>query len=119
MSSLSEDALQAVAEPTSPASATPSWLGRHRTSLVVLAVAFVLPLVAQSFLTFQLTLVLIYAIAIIGLNLLTGFNGQFSLGHSSFYALGAYTAAILMDKAGIPYAATLPAAGIVCFILGF
>ena len=42
---------------------------------------------------FQVTLAVIYAIAIPGLNLLTGFNGQFSLGHSAFYAIGAYTAA--------------------------
>ena len=46
--------------------------------------------------TFQLTLALVYAIAILGLNLLTGYNGQFSLGHGAFYALGAYTAAIMM-----------------------
>ncbi len=71
-------------------------------------VALVLPLVVQNFFTFQLTLVLVYAIAIIGLNLLTGFNGQFSLGHSAFYALGAYVAAMLMDKVDVPYAMTLP-----------
>jgi branched-chain amino acid transport system permease protein len=85
----------------------------------VLAVALMLPLVVQSFLTFQLTLVLVYAIAIIGLNLLTGFNGQFSLGHSAFYAIGAYTAAILMDKLDMPYAMTLPIAGVICFVFGF
>jgi branched-chain amino acid transport system permease protein len=116
---LSEEALEAVAEPPAPGLISQSLFGRRGLSLAALAVALVLPLVVQSFLTFQLTLVLVYAIAIIGLNLLTGFNGQFSLGHSAFYALGAYTAAILMDKAGIPYAATLPAAGIACFFFGF
>jgi branched-chain amino acid transport system permease protein len=85
----------------------------------VLVIALVLPFAAKSFLTFQLTLVLVYAIAIIGLNLLTGFNGQFSLGHSAFYAIGAYTAAILMDKIDMPYAMTLPIAGGICFIFGF
>lgn len=119
MSSFSDEALEAIAEPAAPKPLASSWLGRHGASLAVLVVALVLPLVVQSFLTFQLTLLQIYAIAIIGLNLLTGFNGQFSLGHSAFYALGAYTAAILMDKAGVPYAATLPAAGIVCFVFGF
>jgi len=53
------------------------------------------------------------------LNLLTGFNGQISLGHSAFYAVGAYTAAILMDKLDCPYWATLPAAAIVSFIVGY
>src|SRR5438552_12225610 len=77
------------------------------------------PFVAKNFFIFQLTLALIYALAILGLNLLTGFNGQFSLGHSAFYAIGAYTAAILMDQADVPYYATLPIAGVVCFIVGF
>ena len=68
----------------------------------------------KNFIIFQLTLAMIYAIAILGLNLLTGFNGQFSLGHSAFFAIGAYTAAIMMDQGGIAYYWTLPAAGIVC-----
>jgi branched-chain amino acid transport system permease protein len=84
--------------------------------LVVLAV---IPFVTKNFYIFQITLALIYAIAILGLNLLTGFNGQFSLGHSAFYAIGAYTAAIMMENMGIHYAWTLPAAAIVCFVFGF
>ena len=84
-----------------------------------LLLALLLPLALKSFLVFQLTLALIYAVAILGLNLLTGFNGQFSLGHSAFYGIGAYTAAILMDQAGVAYYWTLPAAGVVCFIVGF
>ena len=84
--------------------------------LVVLAA---IPFVLKSFFIFQITLALIYAIAILGLNLLTGFNGQFSLGHSAFYAIGAYTAAIMMDRFDIAYVWTLPAAAIVCFIFGF
>ncbi|MDR3530240.1 MAG: branched-chain amino acid ABC transporter permease [Rhodopila sp.] len=61
---------------------------------------------------------LIYAIAVLGLNLLIGFNGQISLGHSAFFALGAYTAAILMNFGGWPYWATLPIAAVVCFAAG-
>jgi branched-chain amino acid transport system permease protein len=87
--------------------------------LAAVAVAVAVPLVAKNFLVFQLTLVMVYAIAILGLNLLTGFNGQFSLGHSAFYAIGAYTAAILMDRFDVAYYWTLPAAGIVCFLFGF
>src|SRR5215467_2171819 len=84
-----------------------------------LLLALLLPLAIKSFLVFQLTLALIYAVAILGLNLLTGFNGQFSLGHSAFYGIGAYTAAILMDRADVAYYWTLPAAGVVCFVVGF
>jgi branched-chain amino acid transport system permease protein len=87
--------------------------------LIVFAAALVPPFVLTGFQTFQLTLVLIYAIAILGLNLLTGFNGQFSLGHSGFYAIGAYTTAILMEYGGVPYAWTLPIAGLVGFAAGF
>jgi branched-chain amino acid transport system permease protein len=92
--------------------------GRAAAS-IGLILALLLPLTIKGFLVFQLTLALIYAIAILGLNLLTGFNGQFSLGHSAFYAIGAYTAAILMDQANVAYWWTLPAAGAVCFVVGF
>jgi branched-chain amino acid transport system permease protein len=87
--------------------------------LVLLGLACALPFVVSNYRTFQLTLVLVYAIALLGLNILTGYSGQISLGHGAFYALGAYCAAILMDKAGLPYWATLPAAGAVCFVAGF
>ncbi len=79
----------------------------------------VLPAVATNFVIFQLTLVMIYGLAILGLNLLTGYNGQFSLGHSAFYGIGAYTAAILMDKIDLAYYWTLPSSGAVCFVVGF
>ena len=83
------------------------------------AVALAVPFVLKNFYIFQITLAIIYAIAILGLNLLTGFNGQFSLGHSAFYAIGAYTAAIMMDGFDVNYVLTLPAAALVCFVFGF
>jgi branched-chain amino acid transport system permease protein len=85
----------------------------------VLLVAAILPFVVQSFVVFQLTEVMIYGLAILGLNLLTGFNGQFSLGHGAFYGLGAYVTAILMHQYDIAYYWTLPAAGGICFVVGF
>jgi len=94
-----------------------------RWKLVLLCLGFVIaaavPFVLKNFFIFQITLAIIYAMAILGLNLLTGFNGQFSLGHSAFYAIGAYTAAIMMDGFDINYVWTLPAAAIVCFVFGF
>ena len=86
---------------------------------VLVAIACVLPFVVSNYRTFQLTLVLVYAIALLGLNILTGYNGQISLGHGAFYAIGAYTAAVLMDRLGAPYWATIPAAGAVCLVAGF
>ena len=86
---------------------------------VLLVVACALPFFVANYRVFQMTLVLAYAIALLGLNMLTGYNGQISLGHGAFYAIGAYTAAILMDKAGWPYWTTVPVAGAVCFVAGF
>ena len=86
---------------------------------VLVVGACVLPIFVSNYRTFQLTLVLVYAIALLGLNLLTGYNGQISLGHGAFYAIGAYAAAILMDQAGMPYWATIPIAGVVCLVVGF
>ena len=78
-----------------------------------------LPFAISSYHTFQLTMVVVYAVVLLGLNILTGYNGQISLGHGAFFAIGAYTAAILLDKTGIPYWATVPIAGAVCLVVGF
>jgi len=86
---------------------------------VVLLVALILlPFFFKNFRVFQFNLVIVYAIAVLGLNILTGYNGQISLGHGAFYAIGAYIAAILMDRFGVPYWATLPVSGAVCFVVG-
>ena len=88
------------------------------SALIVVAL-LVLPFLVKNYRVFQFNLVLVYAVAILGLNMLTGFNGQISLGHGAFYAFGAYTAAVLMDKFGVPYWATLPVAFVLCFGFGF
>ena len=91
----------------------------YGTSLAMLGLLIVAPLFVKNFIIFQLTMLLIYALAVLALNILTGGSGQFSLGQSAFYAVGAYTSAILMEHADINYALTLPIAGIVCFAFGF
>ncbi len=67
----------------------------------------------------QLALMVVFAIAVLGLNLLTGFNGQISLGHGAFFAIGAYATAILMFHLSIPYWLTLPMTALVCFVAGY
>jgi branched-chain amino acid transport system permease protein len=71
----------------------------------------------------QLAYVGVFAIALIGLAILTGITGQISLGHGAFMAIGAYTTAILVTKLGIPDLLTVPfgglAAGIAGFLFGF
>jgi branched-chain amino acid transport system permease protein len=77
------------------------------------------PFVASGYHLFQFSQVLIYAVALLGLVLLTGYNGQISLGHGAFFAIGGYSSAILVIKFGVPYGATIPVAGIFCFGAGF
>ena len=88
-------------------------------AVVVVAVAAILPLFLSGFRLFQFTQVFIYAISLMGLNLLTGYNGQISLGHGAFYALGAYTTAILIEHFGVGYGWTIPLAGLLCLVVGF
>ena len=118
---MSTSASSAANVPLSVAAERSARSRRHLVGVaIVIVLACVLPFVAGSnYRVFQLTLVLAYSIALLGLNMLTGFNGQISLGHGAFYAIGAYTAAILMDKAGMPYWATIPIAGLVCLVAGF
>jgi len=87
--------------------------------VVVLVLACALPFLMSGFRVFQFTQVYIYAIALLGLNILTGYNGQISLGHGAFYAIGAYTTAIMIDKWNIGYGWTIPTAGILCLVVGF
>lgn len=94
------------------------WI-RRVSILIGLALALFLPFYMEGFGVFQLTQVLYLSIAVLGLNLLTGFTGQFSLGHSAFMAIGAYTAGIMMDQWEVPYYLTIVPAGIVCFAAGF
>ena len=87
--------------------------------LLVLALLCALPFLVSSYRTFQFTMALVYAIVLLGLNILTGYNGQISLGHGAFFAVGAYVAAVLMDRFGVPYWATIPASGLVCLVFGY
>ena len=84
---------------------------------IVLA-SMALPAIANGFVLFQATQVMVFAVAILGLNLLVGFSGQLSLGHGAFFAIGAYVAAILMGQYDVPYWLALPAAGVVAFVFG-
>src|SRR5579863_3176443 len=95
---------------------TGAW--RWIAAFVAIALAAALPFFVSNYHVFELTMVMIYTIAVLGLNILTGYNGQISLGHGAFFAAGAYTTAILMQRYGVPYWATVPPAGLICFVLG-
>jgi branched-chain amino acid transport system permease protein len=87
--------------------------------LVLLVIAAALPFTMSGFRLYQFTQVFVYAIALLGLNMLTGYSGQISLGHGAFYALGAYTTAIMIDRWAIDYLWTLPVAAVICLVAGF
>jgi branched-chain amino acid transport system permease protein len=116
MSTVQEVATEAPAIEAVPKKAMTLGYG---TSLAVLALLIIVPLFVKNFIIFQLTMLLIYALAVMALNILTGGSGQFSLGQSAFYAVGAYTSAILMEHGNINYALTLPISGLVCFGFGY
>ena len=89
--------------------------------LVVIVVVFFIgfPTVISSFLASEWAQALIFAIAIMGLNILVGFSGQLSLGHGAFMALGAYTSAILVHHYKMDYLLTIPIAAVLTGIVGF
>lgn len=70
---------------------------------------------------YMISIMIEVGIAIIachGLNLLTGFTGQISLGHAAFMGVGAYTCSILIGQAGVPFIVALPAAGVMAALVG-
>ncbi len=75
-------------------------------------------LIARNYTLYTWSLAGVYVIAAIGLNLLTGYAGQISLGHAGLLAIGAYASALLAIKLGWPIAATLPAAGLLTGLVG-
>ncbi len=87
--------------------------------VLLAALLIVTPIVAPSYLTFQLTGVMAYAVAAIGLNLIIGYAGQISLGHNAFFALGAYTAALSVAHFHVHYVVSVLIAAAVTFVVGF
>ena len=92
------------------------------TLFAFLIVIFASPLFCSDRILTLLTMMGIAVISVHGLNILTGFCGQISIGHAGLMAVGGYTSAILCAKLGLPFWAALPcgalAAGIVGLIFG-
>jgi branched-chain amino acid transport system permease protein len=96
----------------------------RRTAVPVVAFALlaafmlVLPAFVNDFRAQQFAYVAIYLVAITGLNVLSGYTGQISLGHGAFMAIGGYTTAILMTDYGVKDVWTIPAAALVAGAAG-
>ena len=90
----------------------------RRLLAVFLAVMVLVPFAATTFWLDVLNRILIAVIAATGLNILTGFTGQISLGNAAFLAVGAYTTAYLGGRWGLPFPVVIPAAGIATALVG-
>lgn len=86
--------------------------------LVLVAAVVVAPFVFSNYRTYQLGFVGLYLVALLGLDLLTGFTGQISLGHGAFMGIGAYTTTILVVDHGVRDLWTIPVAGVVAGVVG-
>lgn len=95
----------------------PDTLGLVVTLLLAIFAATV-PFWARGYLLFQLSTVCVYAIALSGLNLLTGYNGQLSVGHGAVYGVGSFAMGILMTQLHLPYYFSLPIVALISGALG-
>jgi branched-chain amino acid transport system permease protein len=113
---MSEKTLPAIPMTVAPAGSR-AWRAVLLVGGIAAAVAPVWLL--ESFQLFQLTMAVIMALAVLGLNIVSGYNGQISLGHGAFYAVGAYVTAILMSHFDWSFWATLPFSAAICAAVGY
>jgi branched-chain amino acid transport system permease protein len=96
-------------------------LFRHRSTLgwyvALVAALAAAPVLVDTYALSQLTFIAIYSIASVGMMLLAGYTGQVSLGHAAFFAIGAYTSAIITTRGG-PFLLALPASGVLAALAG-
>jgi branched-chain amino acid transport system permease protein len=86
--------------------------------VVAVLVVALLPSFISSYHALEWANVGIYFVALLGLNVLTGYSGQVSLGHGAFMAIGGYTSAILIAHHGVRDVWTIPLAGLVAGAVG-
>ena len=89
-----------------------AWMG------VLLAALAIFPLLASDYLLYLANLVGVLAIAALGLNILTGYTGQISLGHAAFMGVGAYGTAVAATRFGLPFWLAVPAGGLAACLAG-
>ncbi|MGE3992913.1 branched-chain amino acid ABC transporter permease [Pseudorhodoplanes sp.] len=96
----------------------PSWKKAVAAAALAFVLLYIVPFKAPGYLVSQYATVLAFGIAIIGLNLVTGFGGAITLGHGAFVALGAYTTSILVVRYGWHPIATIPASAALGWLAG-
>ncbi len=88
------------------------WIGAFFVALCVV------PLFLDNYTLYVCNMIGIAIIGALGLNILTGFTGQISLGHGAFLGIGAYTSAYLVMDLGMPFFIALPCAGLITAMFG-
>lgn len=86
--------------------------------LLFFALAITAPLYLGGYYLDELSVVYIYAIAGLGLMILTGFSGQVSFGQAAFVAIGAYAHTIMLSRYGVPFILSLPLAALIAGVIG-
>ncbi len=89
-----------------------AWMG------VLFAALLAFPFVSGEYLLYLANLVGVLVIGALGLNILTGYTGQISLGHAAFMGVGAYTAAVLASRLGAPFWVAIPGGGLAACLAG-
>ncbi len=87
--------------------------------IVLIAFLALFPFLFKNYYVYVANYMAINVIVAIGLNILVGYTGQISLGHSGFFAIGAYGTLVLMAKVGLPFVLALPAAALATAVFGF
>jgi branched-chain amino acid transport system permease protein len=87
--------------------------------IVLMAFLALFPFLFKNYYVYVANYMAINVIVAIGLNILVGYTGQISLGHSGFFAIGAYGTLVLMSKVGLPFVLALPAAALATAVFGF
>lgn len=86
--------------------------------MVLIAIAFIAPLLVSTFWIGELTSLLIWSVACMGLMVLVGQTGQASLGHAAFLAIGCYANVLLQERLGLPFVLSFPLAGLIAGLAG-
>ena len=87
--------------------------------VILIAFLALFPFLFKNYYVYVANYMAINVIVAIGLNILVGYTGQISLGHSGFFAIGAYATLALMSKVGLPFVLALPAAALATAMFGF
>src|SRR5690242_15398080 len=93
-------------------------IARWTILAIIVLFAVILPLSLHEYYLSIINLSLIAIVGALGLNILVGYTGQISVGHGAFMSVGAYTAANLAVRLGLPFWITLPAGGLMAALIG-